>query len=264
MKYFLFLFTVLFLSCSQQEKKSFSPEDAEWIDLSYSYDSTTLYWPNNKRGFEKNTEMEGITDGGFYYSSYSVFTPEHGGTHLDAPIHFSENKLTTDQLPLSRLTGMAVVIDVSEKALTNPDHLISISDIEAWEEKNGRMEDDVMILFRTGYGAFYPDREKYFGTAQMGNEAIPLLHFPGIDPAAAEWLVKNRKIKAVGIDTPSLDYGQSTDFMSHRLLLGENIPGFENLAKLDKLPAKGIYVVALPMKIAGGSGAPLRIIATLL
>jgi kynurenine formamidase len=263
MNYCLVLSLILLASCAGKEKNSSSFETAQWIDLSYSYDSTTLYWPNNERGFEHSTEMEGFSEAGFYYSSYSVFTPEHGGTHLDAPIHFSENKLTTDQIPLSSLTGSAVVIDVSGKALADPDYLISVADIEAWEKMHGKLEDNIMIFFRTGYGAYYPDREKYFGTALKGADAIPLLHFPGIGADAAEWLVKNRKIKAVGIDTPSLDHGQSKDFMSHRVLLGENIPGFENLANLDKLPVKGIFIVALPMKIAKGSGAPLRIIATI-
>jgi kynurenine formamidase len=114
---------------------------------------------------------------------------------------------------------------------------------------------------RTGYGKFYPDRAGYFGTTKRGLEAIPELHFPGIGPEAASWLMKNRKVKAMGLDTPSLDYGQSKDFQTHRVLLGENKPGFENLANLDQLPVKGAYIVALPMKIGGGSGGPLRIAA---
>ena len=129
-KYLLFGFIAL-ASCSQN--KSALPlvsEKLQWIDLTYAYDSNTLYWPNNVLSFKHSTEAEGITPGGYYYSSYSICTPEHGGTHLDAPIHFAANKLKVDQLPLSRLTGNAVVIDVSEKALKNRDYLISIADIE--------------------------------------------------------------------------------------------------------------------------------------
>jgi len=256
-----FSLILILFSCKTAHKEITSFDNLEWIDLSYSFDSTTLYWPNNVKNFEHNTDAKGITPLGFFYSSYSICTPEHGGTHLDAPIHFAENKQTVDQIPVAHLTGKGVMIDVSTNALKNRDYLISISDIESWEKDNGIISDNTIVFFKTGYGQFYPDREKYFGTALKGTAAIPLLHFPGISPEAAKWLIEKRKVKAVGLDTPSLDFGQSKDFKTHQTLLGENKPGFENLANLDKLPAKGFYVVALPMKIGNGSGAPLRIIA---
>lgn len=247
--------------CKSATHPSF-PAHAEWMDLTYAFDSTTLYWPNNTRPFVHTTDAEGINEQGWYYSSYSICTPEHGGTHLDAPIHFAEDRQTVDEIPLSSLTGAAVVIDVSQKALANRDYQVTVADIEAWEAVHGTIPPHTIILFRTGYGAFYPDRARYFGTAKTGVEALPELHFPGIDPATATWLVEKRTIKAVGLDTPSLDYGQSTGFKAHRALMGANVPGFENLANLQQLPATGIYVVALPMKIGKGSGGPLRIIAT--
>lgn len=237
--------------------------DTQWIDLSYAFDSTTLYWPNNAEPFIHRTDAEGVNSRGWYYSSYTLCTPEHGGTHLDAPSHFSEGKLTVDQLPLSSLTGYAVVIDVTSKTLANRDYRIQVTDISDWEGKNGRIADHSIILFRTGFGDFYPDRIKYFGTAKTGPESIPELHFPGIHQETAQWLVLNRRVKALGLDTPSLDYGQSVDFEAHRALLSYNVPGFENLANLQKLPPKGAYVVALPMKITKGSGGPLRIMATM-
>lgn len=251
------------LGCNNGNEKNNELNKLSWIDLSYSYDSTTLYWPNNPTGFVHTTDAEGVTPLGYFYSSYSLSTPEHGGTHLDAPIHFSKDHLTIDQLPLESLTGEAVVIDVSEKALKDRDYLVTIADIENWEKQNGLIADNSIILFRTGYGKFYPDREKYFGSAKRGNEAIPELHFPGIDPSTTQFLVEKRKIKALGLDTPSMDYGQSKDFKTHQILLGANKPGFENVANLDQLPATGVYVVALPMKISKGSGAPLRIIASI-
>jgi len=167
-------------------------------------------------------------------------------------------------LPLSSLTGNAVVIDVSQKALINRDYQVSIEDIQSWEKENNKIPGNTIIIFRTGYGQFYPNREKYFGTSKTGMEAIPELHFPGIAPETTQWLVEKRNIKALGLDTPSMDYGQSKEFKTHQILLGHNKPGFENLANLDQLPSKGIYIFALPMKIAKGSGAPLRIIATLI
>ncbi len=260
------LYLGLITSC--QKTAESSPPDPmeslaklEWIDLSYSFDSTTLYWPNNPTGFELHTEAEGMTEKGYFYSSYSLSTPEHGGTHLDAPVHFSEKGQKLDELRLDQLTGKAVLIDVSEQALEDRDYLVDTAAILAWEKKNGQIPEQSMVLFRTGYGKYYPDRESYFGTAKTGMEAIPELHFPGIHPDAAKFLAEQRKVRAVGLDTPSLDYGQSQDFASHQVLMGNNIPGFENMANLDQLPDTGIYIVALPMKIRGGSGGPLRVIA---
>lgn len=233
----------------------------KWIDLTHTFDSTTLYWPNNAHGFEHHTDAEGITPLGFYYSSYSMSTPEHGGTHLDAPIHFASGKYSVDEVDVNEMSGNGIVIDVKEACSKNRDHLISIADIENWEKSNGIIPENTIVLFNTGFGKFYPDREKYFGSALVGTEAIPHLHFPGIDSTTAEFLVNKRKVKALGLDTPSLDNGQSKNFKSHQIILGANKVGFENVANLDLLPATGIYVVALPMKIGKGSGAPLRLIA---
>jgi hypothetical protein len=249
------------LSTKLDTKQPFNIETAQWVDLSHSYDKNTLYWPNNIKGFEHDVEFKGKTDGNYFYSSYSFSSPEHGGTHLDAPIHFAEHGLTLDQIPLTSLTGEAVVIDVRTKAKSNPDYLITVQDILDWEKRNGAVPLRSIVLFNTGYGKLYPSRKEYFGTERTGVEAIPELHFPGISAELSSWLVAQRNPKAVGIDTASIDYGQSKDFQTHRILLGQNIPGFENLTNLDLLPVKGAYVVALPMKIANGSGGPLRIVA---
>jgi kynurenine formamidase len=236
-------------------------QELKWIDLTYPFSEKTLYWPNNEKGFEFDTLFDGPTEKGFYYSSFAFCAPEHGGTHLDAPVHFAQGKKTVDQLTLDQLCGNAVVIDVSARALSNRDYLISQDDVLNWEKENGSIDPNTIVLFRTGYGKYYPDPKTYFGTDLKGEEAIPNLHFPGVSAELALFLTKSRHIKAVGIDTPSIDYGQSSDFQAHRLILKEDIPVFENVANLDQLPARGIYVVALPMKLAKGSGAPLRIMA---
>lgn len=255
------LYSFLLLSACNQATKTATIGDMKWIDLTHAFDSSTIYWPNNLNGFQHKTDAEGITPGGFYYSSYQIATPEHGGTHLDAPIHFSKGGLTVDSIPLSSLTGQAVVIDVSENALENRDYLVSIADVEAWEDEHGQIPANSIVLFHTGYGKFYPDRAKVLGTAKLGVEAIPELHFPGIAPETTQWLLDKRDIKAMGLDTPSTDYGQSKDFKTHQILHGKNKPGFENVANLDQLPPTGAYVIALPVKIGKGSGGPLRIIA---
>jgi kynurenine formamidase len=230
-----------------------------WLDLSHAYSEDTLYWPTAST-FHKETVFEGETEGGFYYTAYDIRTAEHGGTHVDAPIHFYAGRRTVDQLPLESLIGAGVVIDVTAKSSADPDYQLSAADIEAWETDHGPIAGGSIVLVRTGYARYWPDAGQYLGTAERGAGAVPKLHFPGIHPDAAELLVA-RGIAAVGLDTASVDYGQSTDFMTHRILYEANIPGFENLADLSGLPATGAFIVALPMKIAGGSGAPLRIVA---
>lgn len=260
----LFILPVLFISCKDENDGSVAKEIAKdkWIDLSYDFSDKTLYWPTANT-FKFDTAFNGITPAGFYYEAYNYCAAEHGGTHLDAPAHFAKGKWSTDQIPLDRLTGESVVIDVSAKALKDADYQISVADIEKWEKTNGKLTDDIIILFRTGYGSFYPDAKKYLGTDERGTDAVAKLHFPGIHPDLASWLVKNRKIKAVGLDVASVDCGQSKDFKTHQILYRENIPGFENVANLDKLPVKGAFIIALPMKIKNGSGGPLRIVAIL-
>src|SRR4028118_1110247 len=261
--YFVFLHLII-ISCGNRSNNIDNLlSQGRWVDLSYSFSDSTLYWPNNPTGFQLDTQTAGITPAGYYYSSNAFCAPEHGGTHLDAPVHFAEGKQSVDQVPLENLTGNAVVIDVSENTLRNPDYLISVNDVQEWEKKHDSLAAGTIVLFRTVYGRYYPEEKKYFGTDEKGATAIPHLHFPGIEPATAEWLATRRKIKALGLDTPSIDYGQSKDFKTHQILLAKNIPAFENVANLDRLPERGAYVVALPMKIKNGSGGPLRIVAWL-
>jgi kynurenine formamidase len=231
----------------------------QWVDLTHSFGPSTIYWPTDTAGFQLEELAFGQTPGGWFYSSYAFASAEHGGTHLDAPIHFAEGRLTNDEIPLSGLMGPAAVVDVSARA--TPDYLVSVADFTAWEDANGEIPNGAVLLLRTGWGSRWNDRTAYLGTSAVGPEAVPNLHFPGLDPDAAAWLVDNRGIVAIGIDTPSIDYGQSTDFRAHVTLYAENIAGFENVANLDLLPQSGAFVVALPMKIEGGSGGPLRIVS---
>ena len=232
------------------------------VDLTYPFDENTVYWPT-AQSFKLETDFEGITDKGYFYSAYRYSAAEHGGTHLDSPVHFAKGRYTVDQIPLQQLMGTAIIIDVTSQCATNSDYLVSVADFQNWERRNGRIRPGTIVFLRTGFGKYYPDRKKYLGTEERGAEAVAKLHFPGLDPAAARWLTQNRSIKAIGLDTPSIDYGQSTLFESHRILFEKNIPAFENVANLDQLPLKGFSVIALPMLIKSGSGGPLRIVAFL-
>jgi kynurenine formamidase len=232
----------------------------KWIDLSHDFSTNTLYWPTAQR-FTLETEFHAHTDKGYFYAANRYSASEHGGTHIDAPIHFAERGKTLDQLPIDQLTGTAVVVDVSAKANQDADYQITVADLKAWEERHGKIPKDAILLFYTGFAGRWPDAKKYLGTDERGASAVAKLHFPGLHPDAASWLVAERTIKAVGLDTASIDYGQSKLFESHRILFEKNVPAFENVAALDQLPVTGAYIVALPMKIKDGSGGPLRIVA---
>jgi kynurenine formamidase len=230
------------------------------VDLSHAYDAQTIFWPTAEP-FRLQKDADGVTPAGFYYAANSFSTSEHGGTHLDAPVHFAEGRQSVDEIPIDRLMGPAVVVDVTQQSGADADYQITVDDLVRAEREHGRIPSDAILLFRTGFSTRWPDAARYLGTAERGEQAVARLHFPGLHPDAARWIVTNRPVRAVGIDTASIDYGQSTQFESHRALYAVNLPAFENLAALDQLPPRGAYVVALPMEIAGGTGAPLRAVA---
>jgi kynurenine formamidase len=202
-----------------------------------------------------------VTEAGYYYEAHRFRGAEHGGTHVDAPIHFSAEGARVDEIPLARLVGEGALVDVTAACAANRDHRVSVADLERWEADHGRLPEASIVLIRTGFGARWPDRAAYLGTAERGAEAAARLRFPGLDPEAARWLAEERRIDAVGIDTASIDRGSSTGFEAHRVLAERGVPVFENVAGLEGLPRTGFFVAALPMKIGGGSGGPLRIVA---
>ena len=234
---------------------------ARVIDLTHPFDDRTLYWPTSPSTFELERLSYGPTPGGFFYASNSICTPEHGGTHLDAPIHFAEGKRTTDEIPVRQLLAPAVVIDVAAKAAADADYRLTRGDVLAWEAKYGRVPAGAIVLLRTGWSARWPDRRRYFGDDTPGSAAN--LHFPSYGADAAKLLVEERKVGVLGVDTASIDHGPSTDFLAHRISAAANVPGLENLTGLEQLPPTGAWVLALPMKIAGGSGGPVRVVALL-
>ena len=201
--------------------------------------------------------------GGYYYASNRLEMAEHGGTHIDAPTHFSKDGQTLDQVPIERLVGAGIRIDVSAHCARDRDYLVTVQDFKQWEAAHGRISNRSIVLLDTGFARYWPSRQQYLGTELRGLEGVRALHFPGLHPDAASWRVRERQVKSVGIDTASIDYGQSSKFETHVALLSQNVPVFENLDDLRDLPDRGFDVIALPMKIAGGTGGPLRVIAVL-
>jgi kynurenine formamidase len=229
------------------------------VDLTHAFGPRTLYWPTSPSKFALDTLAAGKTEGGFFYAANSLCTPEHGGTHLDAPFHFAEGGRTVADIPLEQLVARAVVIDVSAQAARDRNYRLTPADLAAFEQKHGAIARGSIVLLRTGWSRHWPDARQYLGDDTAGDASK--LSFPSYGADAASMLVEGRGAAALGIDTASIDYGPSTDFPVHRLAAARNVPGLENLTNLDLLPPRGAMVVALPMKIEGGSGGPLRAIA---
>ena len=228
------------------------------VDLSHGYGENTLYWPTDMKGFQLDTLAEGMTPAGFFYAMKEFATAEHGGTHLDAPYHFYEGAELVGEIPLSRLIAPGAVVDVSAQAEADPDYRASAEDIRNWEAEHGVIAPGTAVLFRTGWASRWPDALSYLGDDEPGS--ADNLHFPGLAEDAMRLLVE-RDVGLVGIDTASVDYGASTDFIVHQVGGAAGIPNLENVGDLSGLPATGFLLIALPMKIEAGTGAPVRIVA---
>lgn len=250
------LLSVLLQPVIAQQK----PDESErFIDLTHAFDDQTVYWPTED-GFKLIRESAGFTERGYYYAANRFMCAEHGGTHIDAPIHFFDKGKAVDQIPLKQLMGPGACVDVTQKCATDRDYQVTVEDFQRWEAATKESLEGRIVLIRTGFGRFWPDHEKYLGTAEQGKAGVAKLHFPGLDPTAADWLITRRHIRMVGIDTASIDHGQTRDYPTHQRLFRDQVPALENVADLKDIPMTNFNVIALPMKIGGGSGAPCRVV----
>lgn len=231
----------------------------ELVDLTHPLGEETVYWPTSPSRFQFQRLSAGLTPGGYYYEASAFSAPEHGGTHVDAPVHFHEGGATVDAVDLSRLIAPAVVIDVSAQAAVDPDYRLTPEDVTAFEAVHGPIRRGTLVLLRTGWSSRWPDARTYLGD-DTPNDASRL-RFPSFGEAAARLLVAERGVTALGVDAASIDYGRSIDFVVHRIAAAAGVPGLENLAGLERLPATGATVIALPLRIRYGSGSPARIVA---
>ena len=261
MRSFIPLLATLVLACARDDTagSSLDLERHRLVELTHPFDEQTVYWPTSPTGFRFERLAHGPTEGGYFYSAGAFSAPEHGGTHLDAPVHFAEDGQAADEIPLDRLIAPAVVIDVAEQAVGDSSYRLTREDVLEFERRYGTIEPGTIVLLRTGWSDRWPDRRAYLGDDTPGDASK--LSFPSFGADAARLLVEEREVAVLGVDTASIDYGRSTDFMVHRIAAARNVPGLENLTNLDRLPPTGALVIALPMKIEGGSGGPLRAVA---
>jgi len=227
------------------------------IDLTYPLSPEGLYWPTGS-AFEHEREGWAINEKGYWYASGSFSSPEHMGTHIDAPIHFAENGLTLAEIPVDRLIGPGVLIDISDKCSMDSDATLQPEDLDVWESQHGPIPAGAVVIVRSGWEKFWPDWNAYYGSDTP--EDVSTLHFPGISEAAA-MVLAGRGIAGVGIDTASIDPGVSSLFEAHQVLGAANVFNLENLTNIESLPPSGFAIIAMPMKIADGTGAPARVVA---
>jgi len=240
-----------------------APKPELLLEMSYPFDANTIYWPNAKP-FVLAKGPWGINEKGGWYAANEFSAAEHGGTHADAPIHFAKGGRSIDQIPIQDWIGPAAKIDVTAECARDRDYRLRVADVERWEARHGRLPSGAWVIMYTGIGtAHYPDRKKVLGTDLMGEEALPHLSFPGFSSEVATFLIGQRSIRGIAIDTPSIDYGRSTDFKVHQIMFAADRLALENIANLDKLPAAGATLYVVPMLIAEGTGAPARVFAIL-
>lgn len=241
------------------------PAAPRLVELSYTYNKDAPTSPK-LRPFNMTVLKNGINELGIWVVLNEFCTSEHSGTHVDAPIHFARDTWALDEIPLEHMWRVpGVLIDVSQAAAASKErnYAIPVEELEAWENRYGVIPDFSVVLLRTGWGAKSHDIADYSGLdAERKN------NFPGLSEEAATWLATHGSrhghvtgVVGVGIDTISVDVGNSTHYKAHHALYSRNLYGMENMNNLDKLPPHNFLVTVMPMRIGGGSGAPARIVA---
>ena len=225
------------------------------IDLTHSLDEQAPYWPDGREqsSFSAKVASTYESDGGF---AREVTMSEHSGTHLDAPVHVVPGGATVDQLPVGGFLSPACVVDVRDAVAADPDYRVTVTDLERFIKAHGPVPRGGCVLFHTGWAARWPSQQQFLNEDAEGGK-----HFPGISWEVARFLRDEAHPVGVGIDTPSIEYGPTQDLVVHRLLLGAGIYILENVANLDLVPPTGAALIALPLKLLGGSGSPARVLA---
>ena len=256
------IFSTLFVaSCTSPDAELAEPVDPlaqlfagelTVVDMTHALSASMPHWPGPSTNPFVHDTLAAHESGAPMMAAIS--TPEHHGTHLDAPIHGGDGLPSVDALSAAQLFGPAVVVDVTEAVSADPDYAATAGDLAAWESRNGTIPEGAVVLLRTGWGARWPDQDRYMAVDEGGT-----LHFPGFSPEAARFLIEERSIRGIGADTPSVDPGAADGFPVHGIVNGSGRYQLENVANVDQLPESGAYLIVAPVKIEGGSGGPVRI-----
>lgn len=252
---------VLISSCKKENStesllNKLSNGELQVIDLTHTLNNTSPYWPNEKGSPFVYDTIFSHKSGAPGMGAYS--TPEHFGTHLDAPIHGGDNLKSVDQLTSNDLFGPAVVIDITKQSELNPDYELTKADILNWESIHGQLPKGVIVLLSTGWSKKWNDYEAYKNEDDQGK-----MHFPGYSVDAAQFLIDKRNIRGIGIDNMSIDPAQAKGFPVHSIVNGSGKFQLENVANVHLLPPTGTFLIVAPIKIQGGSGGQVRLFAVL-
>ena len=253
-----------------------NPIHFQVIDLTHYLNNQSHAWFEDRRvairTLYNGTKNFGQTP--VWYQTDEIEVSVHSGTHIDAPAHFGQGKWSISDIPLTNLIDKRVaVIDVVNEVNSNRDHQVNEFEIQRNEQLYGRIPAEAVVLLRTGWSRYWISRENYFGTATNDSSQ---LHFPGnsssinyllisyvvagLAPSAAKWLVQNRNIVGVGIEGPSIDFGQTRTVESHTVLAAANKFIIENLnSNMNRLPFRGATITVAPLNLDHGSGSPSRV-----
>jgi kynurenine formamidase len=224
------------------------------VDLTHALNEKSPFWPGDDyQPFQLRT-IATIEKNGVSSKAFSM--PEHFGTHIDAPCHFENGQITVAEIAEKDLFAPGVVVDITTIAEADADYRLNVVDLANWELDHGRIPDRAIVLLKTGWNRFWDSNVRYRNQDAQGK-----MHFPGYSADAARWLIKERNVRGIGIDTLSIDYGPSKDFIVHHVINSAGRYGLENVDQLDKLPARNFFLIVAPIKITSGTGGPTRLLA---
>ncbi|MEH1847752.1 MAG: cyclase family protein [Nostoc sp.] len=221
------------------------------IHLSHVIDIDIPQWSGDPT-VEFETVAE-LNNDGYYLRRFSL--GEHSATHINAPNSFHSSAVGIDQYPAQSLVVPAVVIDIRQATAVNPDYALTIADVLAWEEQYGKIFAGYVVILNTGWQEKWLDKSAFLNHDSQG-----IAHFPGFGSDATQFLLNERQIAGVGIDTHGVDPGQDNSFAINRLVLEQPRIVLENLTNLDQLPPKGTTLVIAVLRLRGGSGSPVGVL----
>lgn len=225
------------------------------VDLTHKLDEGAPYWPEGRTKTPFKAKVAGTYERNGLFSR-ELEIPEHFGTHIDAPAHFDPHGWKVAEIPLDRLIAPAAVIDVTQAVKTHEEYRVTVADIKKWEKTHGALPGGGLVFFRTGWEKRWPSQKEF-----MKQDAEGKLHFPCLTVEAGRYLMEQMKPVGIGIDSPGIDLGADHTYPLHHLTLGAGAYLLENVGNLEALPETGAVVVVSPVKLTGGSGSPVRILA---